>query len=188
MSWNWFSQHFHLGDVPTWFAAVGAWVAAAFAFGQLRAVRQELSHVKQTQDQQLELLDLEIKDRRATQARQVVVQRDVGPSPLPGGAGQNGYAPVLIVDNHSTGTISDLRAWFEIDGGGRHEALHGPTRDTMGPGPIERLDAHQATHLWGPTYSREIASTGRGELHFTDDSRRRWRIDHTGQLSELDQP
>jgi hypothetical protein len=40
--WSWLSQHVHLGDLPTWLAAVGALIAARFALGQLRTMRREL--------------------------------------------------------------------------------------------------------------------------------------------------
>jgi hypothetical protein len=103
---SWLSHHVQLGDLPTWVAALGAIVAAVFAFGQLRALRtqnrlqqRELDHqavdltqFRETQRKQTELLDLEIRDRRAAQSRQVVVQRFVERWSEPGGPPQNGYA------------------------------------------------------------------------------------------------
>lgn len=118
------------GDVPTWVAAVGAIVAAAFAFSQLRVLRRqnmlqqqqldtqaaELARVEEAQRKQLELLTLEIRKYRSSQARQVEVRRLVLPWQVPRSGVEDGYAVVLRVANRSSGVISMLSSWFHLDG------------------------------------------------------------------------
>lgn len=111
---TWLSQH--IGGLPTWLAAIGAIVAARFAFGQLKALRvqnelqqrdldnqaSEIARVEEAQRKQLELLDLEIRDRRAAQARLVEVRRYVDPWEEPGNSVVNGFALIITVTNNSS--------------------------------------------------------------------------------------
>lgn len=206
---SWLSQHVHLGDLPTWVAALGALVAAGFAFGQLRALRaqnllqqreldsqaEDLAQVRETQRKQTELLDLEIRDRRAAQARQVVVQRFVERSREPGSLISNGYALFLKVINNSHGTISNIDGFFAQ---GQSDPLRGlysvvgplsgeieSVRHQDGPIPVARLDSTRSVVLVGPVGDQGAATATRGEVMFTDSDGRRWKIDHSGQLEEV---
>lgn len=211
----WLSQHIHLGDLPTWLTAIGAFTAAGFAFGQLRTLRaqnqlqqkqidsqaKELARVERTQRKQTELLDLEIRDRRSAQARLVRVRRVVLPWQNPGSGVENGFAQVLRVTNSSQGPISDLDAFFAMENNSPQRALYSsdpdvtarprgwaaevkPGQRDLGFVPIARLDVDQTIDLIGPVYSEDKATETRNELLFTDSEGRRWRVDHSGQLTE----
>ena len=211
---GWLSQHVHLGDLPTWLAAIGAAIAAWFAFGQLRALRaqnrlqqhqldataKDVAQVEATQRKQAELLDLDIRERRAAQARLIKIRRPVLPWQDPGSGVQNGYTQVLRVTNNSHGSISNLDACFAPDGETPHRAIYSavpeiterapgwwaPGNEELGHVPADRLDIDQTIDLIGPTYDQQNAERTHGHLLFTDSDGRRWKINHTGQLSEID--
>jgi hypothetical protein len=211
---SWLSQHVHLGDLPTSLAAIGAIIAAVFAFGQLKALRaqnriqqrelnsqaKDIARVEETQRKQAELLDLEIRDRRSAQARQVEVQRFVGRWSDPGSGVDNGYALFVRVTNNSHGAISNLDALFacgdETPRRGVYSqtaVLNNPAQTSRGrfipgargPAPVERLDPGYTVSLVGPTYDRQKADATRGEFLFTDSDGRRWMSGYTGQLTEV---
>jgi hypothetical protein len=212
---SWLSQHVHLGDLPTSLAAIGAIIAAAFAFGQLRALRiqnrlqqreldgqtKDIARVEETQRKQTELLDLEIRERRSAQARQVEIQRFVRRWSDPGSGVENGYALFVRVTNNSHGAISNLDALFACGDETPRRGIYSQTAiqnnpaqssksrlmvpRTPGPAPVERLDPGYTVNLVGPTYDKQTANATRGEFLFTDSDGRRWTTSHTGQLTEV---
>lgn len=209
----WLSQHVHLGDLPTWVAAIAAIIAGYFGFGQLKALRtqnqnqqreldrqdEDIEQVKQTQRKQMELLDLEIRDRRAAQARQIVIQRIVEPWKEPGSVIVNGFALFIKVTNNSHGAISDIDGYFTFNDMSPERGTYSlreprtnaelvAARKKHGPVPAERLDPGSTLRIVGPTYDELKANGTRGELLFTDSDGRRWKSSHTGQLSEITPP
>jgi hypothetical protein len=188
---DWLSQHVHLGDLPTWLAAVGAAIAAVFAFGQLKALRaqnrhqqDQLDEVRATQRKQAELLDLDIRERRSGQARGVNVRRDVRPWQDPGSSVRKSYAQFLSVANNSRGSISDLDAFFWSDGEQPRRAMF--SVDTKyGHIPVERLDVGQAIEIVGPMLDQAGAERTMGYVSFTDSDGRGWKVDHAGLLTEV---
>lgn len=178
---TWLSQHFHLGDVPTWLAAVGATFAAFVTFRQLRALRTQLS--------------LEIGDLRAAQARQIQIQRLILPWREASRTNVNGFALFIQVTNSSHSPINDIDACFTLDDLPSVPAtfsMRGPRSPgevivatvARGPVPVERLEPGHTLSIVGPTYDeRPKAEATRGELQFTDSDNRRWTRSHTGQLS-----
>jgi hypothetical protein len=223
VDWQWLSQHVHLGDLPTWIAAIGALIAARYGFGQLRALRTQnqnqaktlelqqrqlddqaknVARVEETQRKQAELLDLDIRERRAAQARGVHTQRPVIPWKDPGSGVENGYAQVFRVTNQSHGSISIIEAFFGLDDSTPQRATYSAVpksfENTPGPHPsvlpghgphggvpVARLDAGQTIDLIGPTYSEDRAKRMRGYLLFTDSDGRRWKVDNAGLLAEV---
>jgi hypothetical protein len=208
---GWLSYHIHLGDLPTWLAAIGALIAAAFALGQLKELRkqnatqqreldsqaEELAQVRETQRKQTELLDLEIRDRRAGQARQIEVQRFVDPWADPGSSVINGYALYIRLTNNSHSAISDIDAFFSYGNDTPSRGLYSLSvprtpaevrarRKQHGPVPVARLDPGRTVSMIGPTYDNIKANDTRGEVRFTDAEGRRWQVDHVGKLSEVD--
>jgi hypothetical protein len=206
---HWLSYHVQLGDLPTWLAAIGAGIAAWFAFGQLRALRNQnriqqqeldqqahdLARVEETQRKQTELLDLEIRDRRAAQARLITVDRFVERWNEPDSTIQDGYALYLRVTNNSPGAISNLDAFFAQPGEVPRRGLYSLTvartpaearrnRSQRGQVPVTRLDPGTIVSLIGPTYGHQAAHHTNGELRFIDSDGRRWKLDHTGRLTD----
>jgi hypothetical protein len=211
---GWLSYHVQLGDLPTWLAAIGGLVAATFAFGQLKALRtqnanqqrdldqqaEELAEVKERQRKQAELLDLDIRERRSSQAKGIVVTRVVDEWSPPGGAVENGYAAILRVTNRSHGTISNLDAFFAFGTEVPQRALYSaPPRElhkvaggwtmrepaNVGSVPVTVLDVDQTVDLIGPVRDRPQAEATLGEVRFTDADGRYWRVDHVGKLGEV---
>jgi hypothetical protein len=211
---NRFVQNIDFGDLPTWLAAIGAFIAAVFAFGQLKALRRQnrlqqsqlnsqaadLDRLRETQRKQAELLDLDIRDRRASQARRVEVRQDVVPWQDPGSGVKNGFARILRVTNHSPGSINSVDGFFELPGYPKRRATFSAApqvtqRGTVQsvPGdrpevdavPITRLEPNETIDLIGPMHSEDNARDTHAELFFTDSDVRRWKIDHKGQLTEV---
>lgn len=212
---GWLSYHVQLGDLPTWLAAIGGLVAATFAFGQLKALRtqnanqqreldqqtEELAEVKERQRKQAELLDLDIRERRSSQARGIVIARVVDQWSPPGGAVENGYAAILRVTNRSHGAVSNLDAFFAFGTEVPQRALYStapPAFQEVGPGwqvkiptsvgsvPVKMLDVDQTLDLIGPVRDKPQAEATVGELRFTDSDGRHWHVDHVGKLREVD--
>ncbi len=200
---HWWSDHFHLGDVPTWLAAVGAGIAALFAFGQLRALRSqvqmqraELADVAEAQRRQMDVLELEIRDRRETQARQILISsngKEFAYGAEAASENERSFRKTCVVENASLGAISTVRVIFKTPEGEavpenarpvrREDGIFVQTRATAVL-PIDRMDPDTAIKFSGPVDPETVVTSTTCEVRFRDAAGRRWLVDATGQLHE----
>ena len=198
---HWISDHIHLGDLPTWLAAIGAAVAAVFAFGQLKVLRGQveqqrldLAKVEETQRKQAELLELEIRDRREAQARSVLIRTSgLTLAPEAGAATERQLRKVCRVHNSSSGAIAEVNVMFMTGDTASPAAFAYDDTPTGGmvtlpkkelSMPVERIDAGSTVMFLSIGRPEELAEATTYEVTFKDSRGRRWRVDAEGQLHD----
>lgn len=215
-----------MGDLPTWIGAAGtvlgvvaAAIAAYFVYGQLSELREqarlqrkaskdherELKDIREVQAKQLELINLEIGDRRSFQARQVKVGRSVTQWGANLGVDQ-GFAYTLTITNESHAPISNVMAKYpnqpDFDDGMSAECWYQLVDGRLAPGakrvvtgewlksvrfpvPAQLVEQGQAAMFASPTMGEEAVKLLTGLVRFTDAGQRHWHIDEVGVLTEI---
>jgi hypothetical protein len=216
-----------MGDVPTWVGAVGtvfgvvaAAVAAYFVYGQLAELRgqselqrrasedqqRELADIRAVQEKQLELMNLEIFERRSSQARQIKVRRVVrewgGDQDI-----SNGYTLAVEVRNDSSAPVSNVMVkypnqpnfddgerseytytmqtnWFDHLGGEPPKSVE-DLRRIRGAAPLKMLEQGRVSVFTAAPRQKSAARLLTGIVRFTDADQRHWHVDELGVLTEI---
>lgn len=215
-----------MGDLPTWIGAVGtvlgvvaAAIAAYFVYGQLSELREqarlqrkasedherELEDIREVQARQLELINLEIADRRSMQARLIKVERSVTQWGANLGI-TSGFTFALTIANESHAPISNVMVkypnqpnfddgvpaehWYRLINGGLAPrpgaAITGEwLKSIRATVPAQLLEQGVAAMFTSPIMGEEAVKLLSGIARFTDAAQRHWHVDELGVLTEI---